>query len=69
VEANKAIIGNFPDDVDSYNRLGRAYMELGEYALAKDAYTHAKQLDPHNNIAEKNIRRIDHLIEAGARPK
>jgi tetratricopeptide (TPR) repeat protein len=69
VEANKAIIENFPDDVDSYNRLGRAYMELGEYALAKDAYTRAKQLDPHNNIAEKNIRRINHLIETGVGPE
>jgi tetratricopeptide (TPR) repeat protein len=69
VEANKAIIEGFPDDVDSFNRLGRAYMELGEYTLAKDAYTHAKQLDPHNNIAEKNIHRIDHLIETGATPE
>jgi tetratricopeptide (TPR) repeat protein len=69
VEANKAIIEGFPDDVDSYNRLGRAYMEMGEYALAKDAYTYAKKLDPHNNIADKNIRRISHLIETGAKPE
>jgi hypothetical protein len=69
VEANKAIIEGFPDDVDSFNRLGRAYMELGEYMAASEAYSHAKQLDPHNNIAEKNLHRITHLIETGAKPE
>ena len=69
VEANRAIIEGFPDDVDSFNRLGRAYMELGEYPAASDAYTRAKQLDPHNNIAEKNLHRIAHLIETGAKPE
>lgn len=69
VEANKAIIEGFPDDVDSFNRLGRAYMELGEYESASEAYTRAKQLDPHNNIAEKNLHRITHLIETGAKPE
>lgn len=69
VEANKAIIEGFPEDVDSYNRLGRAYMELGEYTLATEAYSYARKLDPHNNIAEKNIRRIAHLIETGAKPE
>ncbi len=69
VEANKAIITEFPEDIDSYNRLGRAYMEMGEYKQAHDAYTYAKQLDPHNSIAEKNIHRIAHLIEAGVKPE
>ena len=32
VAANKYIIEDFPTDVDAYNRLGRACMELGEYA-------------------------------------
>lgn len=68
VEANKAIIEGFPDDVDSFNRLGRAYMELGEYTAASEAYTRAKQLDPHNTIADKNLHRIAHLIETGAKP-
>jgi len=69
VESNRAIIEGFPEDVDSYNRLGRAYMELGEYTLAKGAYVYAKQLDPHNTIADKNIHRIAHLIETGAKPE
>jgi tetratricopeptide (TPR) repeat protein len=64
VEANKAIIEDFPDDVDTCNRLGRAYMELGEYTLAREAYSRARQLDPYNTIAEKNLRRLEHLGEA-----
>jgi hypothetical protein len=44
-------------------------MEMGEYMLARKAYSYARQLDPHNNIAEKNIRRIANLIETGAKPE
>jgi len=66
VAANKAIIENYPNDVDAYNRLGRAYMELGEHSLARGAYSRAKELDPYNAIAEKNLRRLSHLRETGA---
>ncbi len=68
VAANLAILENSPSDVDAYNRLGRAYMELGEYAAARDAYSHAYELDPYNSIAEKNLRRLSQLGE-GARHK
>jgi len=63
VAANKAIIGSFPNDVDAYNRLGRAYMELGEYSLAREAYGRAIELDPYNAIAKKNLRRLSYLGE------
>ena len=61
VGANKGILENFPGDVDTLNRLGRAHIELGEYAEARTAYTHAKELDPYNSIADKNLRRLAHL--------
>jgi hypothetical protein len=64
VEANKRIIDSFPNDVDAYNRLGRAYIELGEYSLAREDYSRAKELDPYNTIAERNLRRLAHLGEA-----
>ncbi len=63
VAANKGIIENYPDDVDAYNRLGRAYMELGEYSLAREAYSRTKEIDPYNAIADKNLRRLSHLRE------
>ena len=66
VAANKEIIGSFPNDVDAYNRLGRAYIELGDYSLAKEAYGRAIELDPYNIIAQKNLRRLSYLGEAVA---
>ncbi|HJW88869.1 MAG TPA: tetratricopeptide repeat protein, partial [Dehalococcoidia bacterium] len=35
LEANRAIIEAFPTNVDAYNRLGRALMELGRYPEAR----------------------------------
>jgi hypothetical protein len=63
VDVNKEIIESFPQDVDTYNRLGRAYMELGQYAQAKEAYQQSVRLDPYNAIANRNIRRLNDLKE------
>ena len=69
VAANKSLIESFPNDVEAYNRLGRAYMELGEYPQAREAYGRTLELDPYNSIAKKNLRRLSHLGEAMVRPK
>jgi tetratricopeptide (TPR) repeat protein len=66
VAANQEIIANFPHDVDAYNRLGRAYIELGDYAQAKEAYQRAVEFDPYNVIAQKNLRRLPYLGEGGS---
>jgi hypothetical protein len=63
VDINKKIIESFPEDVDTFNRLGRAYMELGRYAQAKEAYRRAVELDPYNAIANRNLRRLNDLKE------
>lgn len=65
VVANQEIIASFPHDVDAYNRLGRAYIELGEYGRAKEAYERAIEFDPYNIIAQKNLRRLPYLGEGG----
>ena len=64
VDINKEIIESFPDDVDTYNRLGRACMELGQYTQARVAYKRAVQLDPYNAIANRNLRRLNDIKEA-----
>jgi len=64
VAANKSLIESFPIDIDAYNRLGKAYLELGEYSRAKEAYNRATELDPYNVIARKNLHRLSHLPES-----
>jgi tetratricopeptide (TPR) repeat protein len=66
VAANKSLLENFPNDVDAYNRLGRALMELGGYASAREAYEKALELDPYNTIAQKNFNRLSYLGETVA---
>jgi tetratricopeptide (TPR) repeat protein len=64
VTANQNILALFPSDSEAYNRLGKAYTELGKYAEAKDSYAHALQIDPGNGIAEKNLARLTRLASA-----
>jgi len=64
IAANQEIIDSFPNDVEACNRLGRAYMELGIYSEAKEAYGRTLGIDPYNTIAKKNLQRLSHLGEA-----
>jgi len=66
VAANQSIVEVFPNDVDAYNRLGRAHIELGEYKKAKEAYSKALELSPTNSIAKKNLDRLALLKGAHA---
>jgi hypothetical protein len=61
ITVNQSIIELFPTDIDAYNRLGRAYTELGEFAKAKDAYSRTIKLDPYNSIAQRNLQRLSLL--------
>jgi len=63
VAVNLEISANYPDEVETYNRLGRAYLELGRYADAREAYQQTLALDPPNIIARKNLERFTHLTE------
>ena len=66
VEINRQILELFPDDVDTHNRLGKALMELGHYADARDAYQEAARRDPSNTIAAKNVARLSKLADEAA---
>lgn len=58
IAVNKRIIELFPNDIEALNRLGRAYMELGEYRAAEAAYRRTQRIDSYNGIAQKNLRRL-----------
>jgi tetratricopeptide (TPR) repeat protein len=64
VAVNQSIVESFPTDIDAYNRLGRAFIELGDFARAKEAYGRALELDFNNVIAERNLHRLSLLPES-----
>jgi tetratricopeptide (TPR) repeat protein len=64
VAVNQSIVESFPTDIDAYNRLGRAFIELGDFARAKEAYGRALELDSNNVIAERNLHRLSLLSES-----
>lgn len=61
VEANEAILDDFPDNLEAYNRLGKALTEIGRIRDAKTAFGHSVELSPHNPIARKNLDRLQQL--------
>ena len=60
-EVNKAILELFPTDVEAMNRLTKALIEMGSYLDAKAVSNQVIEVAPYNNIAKKNVARIDHL--------
>ena len=69
VAVNVSIIDMFSDDVDAYNRLGKALTQLGNYIEAKETYGCALKIDPDNTIAKKNFERLAHVKESETEPK
>jgi len=67
VAANRSMLEQFPNDVETYNRLGRALTEIGEYAEAKKAYGRTLELDRFNSIAKKNLSRLSLMGKRAAK--
>ena len=60
---NRAILKDFPRDLEAWNRLGKALSELGCLADAREAFSKALEVSPHNGIARKNLERLKRLDE------
>ncbi|MBM3945541.1 MAG: tetratricopeptide repeat protein, partial [SAR202 cluster bacterium] len=62
----------YPDDVETYNRLGKALMELGRNKEAVEAFRQAIHYSPYNSIAQKNLDRLkqmgESVVRASAKP-
>lgn len=61
VEVNRKIL-ELGEDVETYNRLGKALQELNRYPDALDAYQQTVRLAPNNLIARRNITRLEPLV-------
>ena len=55
VEVNRAILDDFPTDLETCNRLGKALSELGQNVEARKAFERALSISPNNPIAKKNL--------------
>lgn len=53
------------EDPETYNRLGKAHLELGNYRAAHDSYQETLRLNPTNSIARRNLARLEALLERG----
>ena len=58
VTANRDLLTLVPDDVEAWNRLGKALLEVGDCAGAQDALEHSLAISPNNGIARKNLERL-----------
>src|SRR5689334_20315625 len=58
IELNKQILKLDDSNIESYNRIGRAYSESGDLEKARSSYRSVLRLDPYNSIALKNLERL-----------
>lgn len=58
ITLNKQILKLDETNIESHNRLGRAYSESGEIEKARSSYRAVLRLDPYNSIALKNLERL-----------
>ena len=65
VMINRAIVREFPDDLEAHNRLGKALTELGRNREAREAFQKALEISPHNGIARKNLDRLASIGDQG----
>ena len=61
VAVNRSLIDDFPGDLESHNRMGRALTELGRIDEAREAFRRVLEVSPHNTIARKNLDRLEQL--------
>lgn len=64
---NLELIKDYPDDLDTLNRLGRAYTEVGNISKAKSSYQKVLKLDPYNGIAANNLKKLSNMKAADVR--
>lgn len=65
IRINQLIIKEEKTNVDAHNRLGYAYMKNGQPIKSKEVFAKVLKLDPYNQIANKNLKKISLLKKGG----
>jgi len=55
---NQEILTDYPDDIDTLNRLAKSLLQKGQANQAIKTYRKVLQLDPYNPIAQKNLKGV-----------
>ena len=66
---NESILKDFSQDVDAANRLGKAYSELNKARKAIKAYELALEIDKFNQIARRNLERLQNTPATSGKDK
>lgn len=61
VDYNLNYLEENPKDIDTYNRLGFAYLQLGQIDKSTQSYQKALEFDPYNSIAKKSLDKLNHF--------
>ena len=64
---NRALVERHGTDDETCNRLGKALTEAGEPDQALESYSQSLQLNPMNVIAQKNVRKLQLLMDSRER--
>lgn len=57
VSVNQKLLKVSPDDIDCLNRLGKAFLEIGENKKAATFFRKVLRIDKYNPIAQKNLEK------------
>jgi hypothetical protein len=68
-ETNRELLELFPGDIETLNRLGKAYTEVGDYTAARNAFAQVIELNRSNPIAKRNLARLEVLEKTDAKPR
>lgn len=63
VSLNRQILETTPNDLETWNRLGKAQLELGRFREARESYSRSLELDKTNTIARRNLDRLANVKE------
>jgi hypothetical protein len=69
IQTNDYLLTHFPEDVDSYNRLGKAHLELGDHDAAIASFEKTRELAPANPIARRNLEHLATLLQMPKRKR
>ncbi len=68
VSINESILAKDKTNIDALNRLGYAFWRIGQTEKSRLSFLKVKKLDPYNQIAEKNLNKLESAFKQKISP-